>query len=147
MQKKLLILDLDETLVFATERLYQSGTFGGQYFVYKRPGLDRFIEFSAFQSYSLDLVRFEVAGIDPSIFQHPNNSNLCGHGNILGKPSRIGNIYWIKDLKKPELAIASNILVIDDSRRSERSYGNHIVIPSKGTRQTTSLVLQRIYWG
>ena len=47
MLKKLLILDLDESLVFATKvKMPQAEDFRvGQYFVYKRPGLDAFIAF------------------------------------------------------------------------------------------------------
>jgi len=47
MQKTLLTLDLDETVVFATEqKLAREEDFRvAQYFVYKRPGLDRFVTF------------------------------------------------------------------------------------------------------
>ncbi|MBX7172829.1 MAG: HAD family hydrolase [Pyrinomonadaceae bacterium] len=46
-EKKLLILDLDETLVYATEeKLERQEDFTvGEYFVYKRPHLQEFIEF------------------------------------------------------------------------------------------------------
>ena len=48
MNKKLLILDLDETLIFATEQvLGRSENFRvPPYFVYKRPGVDRFTAFA-----------------------------------------------------------------------------------------------------
>ena len=46
-EKKLLILDLDETLIFATEnKSEREADFTvGQYFVYQRPFLNEFIEF------------------------------------------------------------------------------------------------------
>jgi RNA polymerase II subunit A small phosphatase-like protein len=46
-ERKLLVLDLDETLVFATEeKLEREADFMvGQYFVYRRPFLDEFLEF------------------------------------------------------------------------------------------------------
>ena len=46
-EKKLLILDLDETLIYATEeRLEREADFCAcQYFVYKRPFLEAFLEF------------------------------------------------------------------------------------------------------
>lgn len=45
--QKLLILDLDETLIYATEeKLEREADFVvGQYFVYRRPFLDEFLEF------------------------------------------------------------------------------------------------------
>jgi len=45
--KKLLILDLDETLIYATEEKLEreSDFIVGQYFVYRRPFLDEFLEF------------------------------------------------------------------------------------------------------
>ena len=46
-ERKLLILDLDETLIYATEEnLERAPNFSvGQYFVHKRPFLDEFLEF------------------------------------------------------------------------------------------------------
>ncbi len=46
-EKKLLILDLDETLIFATEEKLgrQADFLVGQYFVYQRPFLESFLEF------------------------------------------------------------------------------------------------------
>ncbi len=47
LEKKLLILDLDETLIYATqEKLGREADFTvGQYFVYQRPFLNEFIDF------------------------------------------------------------------------------------------------------
>lgn len=46
-ERKLLILDLDETLIYATEEKSEreADFIVGQYFVYKRPFLDGFLEF------------------------------------------------------------------------------------------------------
>jgi len=54
-ERKLLILDLDETLIYATEKKpeREADFIVGQYFVYKRPFLEPFLEFC--------FERFEVA--------------------------------------------------------------------------------------
>ena len=46
-ERKLLILDLDETLIYATEeKLEREPDFiVGQYFIYKRPFVSEFLEF------------------------------------------------------------------------------------------------------
>lgn len=76
-EKKLLILDLDETLVYATEeKLERQEDFTiGEYIVYKRPYLQEFIAFclenfdvavwtSSTQNYAIKIVE--------EIFQNPN---------------------------------------------------------------------------
>jgi TFIIF-interacting CTD phosphatase-like protein len=77
-EKKLLILDLDETLIYSTEmKLKRSQDFVvGQYLVYKRPFLHEFIEFcienfnvavwtSSTSSYAVEIVA--------NIFQNPSD--------------------------------------------------------------------------
>jgi TFIIF-interacting CTD phosphatase-like protein len=76
-EKKLLILDLDETLIYATEEVLerQEDFMVGPYFVYKRPFLQEFIEFcrenfdiavwtSSTQNYAVEIVN--------EIFPNPN---------------------------------------------------------------------------
>jgi len=137
---KLLILDLDETLVFASEtRLaYPEDFLVGKYLVYKRPGLDRFIE--------LALEHFKVAvwtasgsdyadAVIRQTFRDPNRLEFAWSRNRCTWKSdpelRAG--YWIKDLKKVVRRGHSlnGILVVDDSpRKLERSYGNYIRVLS-----------------
>jgi len=47
MKDKLIILDLDETLIFSTSTKlsFQEDYLVGEYFVYKRPDLENFIKF------------------------------------------------------------------------------------------------------
>ena len=46
-ERKLLILDLDETLIYATEEKleHESDFIVGQYFVYQRPFIESFLDF------------------------------------------------------------------------------------------------------
>lgn len=143
MNSKLLILDIDETLVFATEEtLSGAGGFRvGTYFVYKRPGLDSFIEFS--------LNHFKVAvwtssgsnyakEVIKGILRHPEKLQFVWARERCTRRSdpELGASYWIKDLKKVRRIgyRLESVLVIDDSpEKLERSYGNHIrVTPFEG---------------
>jgi len=140
---KLLILDLDETLVFASEaRLACDEDFlVGEYFVYKRPGLDRFIEF-AFQHFKVAV--WTASGSDyadavvAEIFRDPKRLEFAWSRQRCTWKSdpELGAGYWIKDLKKVvRIGHSLNgILVVDDSpRKLERSYGNYIrVLPFAG---------------
>jgi RNA polymerase II subunit A small phosphatase-like protein len=138
MTTKLLILDLDETLVFATERrLALIADFQvGSYFVYQRPVLKSFIEFvfvhfkvavwtSSGSSYAKEIVRaiFE----DPEKLQFVWTRQRCTWR--LDPDSREG--HWIKDLRKVRRLGFSleNIVVIDDSpEKLRRQYGNTIYV-------------------
>jgi TFIIF-interacting CTD phosphatase-like protein len=143
MRKKLLILDLDETVVFATEqKLARDEDFRvAEYFVYKRPGLDRFISF-AFEHFNLavwtasgsayaDAVINRVFGGVEQL-EFARSRQRCTwrtHPEL-----RIG--YWIKDLKKVRRLghPPNNVVIVDDSsRKLERSYGNHVpMLPFHG---------------
>ncbi|MBZ5536732.1 MAG: HAD family hydrolase [Acidobacteriia bacterium] len=138
MHTKLLILDLDETLVFASEeKLARTEDFQvAPYFVYKRPGVERFIEFA--------FTHFEVAVWTSSssnyakelidqIFQQPDRLQFVWARERCTRKSdpESGTSYWIKDLKKVRRLGRSleGVLVVDDSPgKLERSYGNHIHI-------------------
>jgi TFIIF-interacting CTD phosphatase-like protein len=138
MQTKLLILDLDETLVFATEeKLSGVEDFRvGEYFVYKRPGLDRFITFAfahfrvaVWTSSGADYAKQAISRVFPDFerLEFAWTKERC----TLRHDSELQTRYWIKDLKKVRRLGHSleNILVVDDSpRKLERNYGNHICI-------------------
>ena len=143
MINRLLILDLDETLVFATEeKLARGEDFRvGPYFVYKRPGLDSFIEF-AFNHFNVALwtssSRNYASGAISAIFQDAERLEFAWTRERCARKSdpETGTSYWIKDLKKVRRLGWSleGVAVIDDSpEKLERSYGNHIgVAPFEG---------------
>jgi carboxy-terminal domain RNA polymerase II polypeptide A small phosphatase len=135
---KLLILDIDETLVFATptplDREPDFRVF--EYSVYQRPGLEDFLEF-AFKEFSVGIwtssgehYAREVAAkmIRPSqklaLFWW---SSRCTRRRNL----ETDELYWVKDLKKVKRLgyRLEHVIVVDDSpEKLERSYGNHIQI-------------------
>jgi RNA polymerase II subunit A small phosphatase-like protein len=135
---QLLILDLDETLVFAREtKLPHAEDFRvGEFFVYRRPGLDRFIE-CIFQHFKVavwtasnanyaDAVIKQVF-VEPQRLEFAWSRQRCTWKSDL----EMGTGYWIKDLKKVRKLGHSvkTILVVDDTpRKLERSYGNYIRI-------------------
>ena len=143
MRKKLLILDLDETLVFATEaKLPRAEDFRtGQYFVYKRPDLDRFIGF-CFENFQVAVWTSSGSKyaneVICRIFQHPEQLEFVWARERCTWRSHpeSGTSYWIKDLKKVRRLgyRLESVLMIDDSpEKLERSYGNHIrTIPFEG---------------
>ena len=138
MERKLLILDLDETVVFATEQgLARQEDFRvAEYFVYKRPGLDRFIAFvfehfrvavwTASGSAYADAVTEQIfGGIGQLEFAW--NRQRC----TWRTDSESSDSYWVKDLKKVRRLghSLSNVVVVDDTaRKLERSYGNHVPV-------------------
>ena len=146
----LLILDLDETLVFATEeKLAQPEDFrAGGYFVYKRPGLDRFIQFgfhhfkvavwtSSGSDYANEMIR--------RLFVHAEQLEFAWTQQrcTWAVDSELGSGYWVKDLKKVRRLghSVTTIIVVDDSpRKLERNYGNYIpVAPFVGDPADTEL--------
>lgn len=138
MDAKLLILDLDETLLFATEaKLGRTEDFRViDYFVYKRPNLDRFVEF-AFRHFRVAVWTSSDPDYAQEVIQqifHPSEQlefvwarERC----TLRFDLESRRYYWIKDLKKVRRLgqPLESVLVIDDSpEKLERSYGNYIRI-------------------
>jgi TFIIF-interacting CTD phosphatase-like protein len=152
MQKeKLLILDLDETLIHASENLLgRSADFEvGRFYVYKRPHVDQFLETC--------LSWFDVAvwtssspvyarGIVRNLFPDPSHLSFVWASN---RCSRIYNVetcehYWRKNLKKVRrkgYAKEAVIAVDDTPQKWEQSYGNLIrVSPFEGDPTDYELV-------
>ena len=140
---KLVILDLDETLVFASEtKLERVEDFRvDEYFVYKRPGLDKFVDVilqhfkvAVWTSSSSDYAQAVIREIFPSPerLEFVWARQRCTWRLNLEQ----GAGYWIKDLKKVARMGHSlkRVLVVDDSpTKLERSYGNYIrVLPFVG---------------
>ena len=149
-QKILLILDLDETLIYSTEStLAGSEDFKvDEYFVYKRPGLDKFLDFispiydvaiwtSSSEDYAQEVVK--------NIF--PQNYPLKF---IYGRTKCTLTFLWdqneyiyaknLSKLKRKKYSL-EKILIIDDSpEKLKRNYGNHIrVEPFVGSNDDIEL--------
>ena len=148
--KILLVLDLDETLIYSTEsKLAGLEDFiVDKYFVYKRPGLDKFLDFispiydvaiwtSSSEDYAQEVVN--------KIF--PQNYPLKF---IYGRTKCTLTFLWdqneyvyaknLSKLKKKSYSI-EKILIIDDSpEKLRRNYGNHLrVNPFVGSNDDIEL--------
>lgn len=133
-EKKLLILDLDETLVYATEEVLErpQDFIVGEYFVYKRPFLNEFIEFC--------LKNFEVAvwtssthnyatKIVEEIFPDPNELKFfwsrwrC----TIRFDEELQETYFEKmmsKIRKRNFDLAKVIVIDDSPEKWRNSYGN-----------------------
>lgn len=152
MKDKLIILDLDETLIFSSlEKLSIKEDFMvGNYFVYKRPGIDVFLNF----------VRdnFQIAIWTSSTFDYAESIvnhlfvNQSFPKFVWARERCVSKIdiesrkqYWIKDLKKVKRLgfDLEKVLVIDDSvEKLQRNYGNHVpVIPFFGDPEDDELLM------
>lgn len=152
LKKILLILDLDETLVCSTESKlsYPEDFIVGEYFVYKRPGLAKFLDFvstyfdvaiwtSSTEDYAQEIVKNII----------PENYSL----NFIYGRTKCTLTYlfehyeyvYIKNLSKLKRLNYSleRILIIDDSpEKIRKNYGNHIcVAPFTGSKEDQELFL------
>jgi len=138
MNEKLLILDLDETLIYATEQkleIIESFLFD-KYYIYKRPLLDRFllemsahfllgIWSSADDNYVLEIVK----KIKPESikFQIVWGRSRCS----LKRNYSLDNYYYEKRLNKiKKLGFKlEDIIIVDDSpEKTVNNYGNAVYI-------------------
>jgi len=138
MDQKLLILDLDETLIFSSEEpLDRPEDFKvGEYYTYKRPGVDVFLEFvfshfnvAVWTSSEANYARQAVASLFPAVerLRFIWTRDRC----TVRTDQETREFYWVKDLKKAKRAgfPLEQILVIDDSpEKLQRNYGNYIRI-------------------
>jgi RNA polymerase II subunit A small phosphatase-like protein len=136
--QKLLILDLDETLIFSSEvPLDRSADLRlGDYYTYKRPGLDCFLEFAflhfnvaVWTSSEADYARLAIDSLFPVVerLRFIWTRDRC----TLRTDQETRQTYWVKDLRKVKRAgfPLDQILVVDDSpEKLERNYGNYIRI-------------------
>jgi len=156
MKDKLLILDLDETLIFSTiiKQPFKEDFIVEKYFVYKRPGLKEFINFASnnfelavWSSSTSDYAQIIVNNIfdSPEILKF-----IWAREKCISKMDLESHMYyWIKDLKKiKKFAFdLEKVLVIDDSpEKLIRNYGNHIpVSPFNGDPKDDELFKLIIY--
>ncbi len=152
MTEKLLILDLDETLILGTETsLDRPADFvvDGEFHVYKRPGIDEFLAFcrrtfrvavwtSATADYALPIVTRLFAGMDWLDFCWCRDR--CTRRIDRSEPT---DFVWLKNLKKVRRRgfLIEQILAIDDTPECyARNYGNHIhVQPFAGNQADREL--------
>jgi len=154
--KKLLILDIDETLIYATEASLprQADFLVGQYHIYKRPFLDVFLK------NCLDW--FEVAvwttstpsyanAIVPAIFENPKSLSFVWASD---RCTVAYDIEWfeyyhrknIKKVKRKGYRLESIIAVDDTPQKWERSYGNLVRInPFEGEETDDELKYLLLY--
>lgn len=134
---KLLILDLDETLIFATETRLDSteGLSFSKYFIYLRPGLDDFISFAT-RTFRVAVWSSSASDYADAIVRRIFNDRplefvWTRERCTLRVDPDLVTRYWVKDLKKVRRRGYSieDILVVDDTAsKLERNYGNHIRI-------------------
>ncbi|WP_292466499.1 HAD family hydrolase [Methanolobus sp.] len=161
MDDKLLILDLDETLIHsrATRLAYQHDFQCSDYYVYKRPYLDEFLSFiaSSFEiaiwtSANSEYAKCIISNIFPAnypitfIWSRERCTPLYFHpSESIDMDSHI----YIKDLKKIKNRgyDLTRVLVIDDSpKQLQRSYGNLVPVnPFLGDRDDDDLELLKTY--
>jgi TFIIF-interacting CTD phosphatase-like protein len=138
MVTKLLILDLDETLIFATERrLSRIEDFRvGSYLVYQRPDLRSFIDFvfdyfkvavwtSSGSGYAHEVVRSSF--VCPEKLQFVWTRERC----TWQFDPDLGGGHWNKDLRKVRRLgfFLESMVIIDDSpEKLKRHYGNTICV-------------------
>ena len=154
--KKLLILDIDETLIYATEASLprQADFLVGQYHIYKRPFLNVFLK------NCLDW--FEVAvwttstpsyasAIVSAIFENPKTLSFVWASD---RCTVAYDIEWfeyynrknIKKVKRKGYRLESIIAVDDTPQKWERSYGNLVrVNPFEGEETDDELKYLLLY--
>ena len=138
MNRLLLILYLDETLIFATERaLNRTSDFRvGPYHVYRRPCLDEFLQVCA-THFDLAVWTSASAGYAKEVIAHifPADLRLVfiwSRDRCVPKVSPDQQIVdWLKDLKKVKRrgnALERVLMVDDSSEKLARNYGNHVPV-------------------
>ncbi len=160
MEKPLLILDVDETLLHATEEMlqYPPDFRLQQYYVYKRPGLHEFLgnassdyRLAIWSSASEDYVEqcVENLGVLSFRFEFVWSRSRCTRK----MDHHTHEEHYLKDLKKVKRRgyLLDRMLIVDDTRHKvSRQYGNAVYIkPFEGETEDRELVyllkyLQRI---
>ena len=154
--KKLLILDLDETLIYATEVSLprQADFLVEPYYIYKRPFLDVFLKncldwfevavwTSSTPSYAMEILSF--------IFESPKNLSFMWASD---RCTVAYDLEWfeyynrknIKKVKRKGYRLESIIAVDDTPQKWERSYGNLVrVNPFEGDETDDELKYLLLY--
>lgn len=151
----LLILDIDETLVHATEApldIPHDFSFS-RYFVYKRPHLDEFIDF-CMDRFDVALWTSSTAGyaaiMADELFKNKHLQFVWSRKRCTQRINNEDKCYiWLKKLSKvKKLGFRlEKILVVDDSpEKHEKNYGNLIQVrPFTGNLADTELLVLMQY--
>jgi RNA polymerase II subunit A small phosphatase-like protein len=159
MDRTLLIMDIDETLVYATEERGDADPDFQifDYCVYKRPYLDEFLDrlfdwfdvavwTSSGSSYAAELVARLFT--DPDRLQFVWDERRC----TVRRDLAMARYYTLKDLKKVKRRGYSleRVLMVDNTpRKLSRHYGNHLLLaPFEGdpTDRNLRAVLPYLEW-
>ncbi len=156
MDKPLLILDLDETLIFASEqRLKRNADFVcGMYSVYCRPYLNEFFQeiktafrFGVWTSSTEDYMECVIENIIPEKIKLEFAFSRKRCTRVID--SITGEMIWVKDLKKIKKKgyTLDRVIVVDDTASNlERNYGNLLLIsPWDGSEKDDELKYLSIY--
>ena len=161
-ERKLLILDLDETLIHASQvPLDRDCDFTIEdFYVYKRPYLREFIEAvnsfyqiaiwsSGVEYYVLGIVAQLAEEIDPLKFNRLAFLWARSHCNAMSSDAAKDG-YFLKDLEKVEEAgyeLDNVVIVEDETRKVHRHYDNAIFIaPFRGDTADSDLKKLAIYF-
>lgn len=137
MEKKLLVLDLDETLVHATDKRLAHGEsfLIHNFFVYKRPYLDWFMK-EMLNDYTVAI--WSAAGHDyvhSVVYQFFQRDSLefvwTSQHCTLSKNVNTGEYDIIKNLRKLKTRgypLESIVVVDDSSAKHRRNYGNLVTV-------------------
>lgn len=159
--KKLLILDLDETLIHgAKEKLdYEPACIAAWCFLYKRPFVEEFMHFckehfkvAIWTTASSDHAEMALSEIcDPDYpFEFIWTSNRCTQArDRIGMDDYGSSYHWVKDLKKVKrlgFNLDQTIMVDDTPSMLERQYGNLVQVKRfKGEPEDSELLSLMAY--
>lgn len=150
--RPLLILDLDETLIFGTrERLARPAeAFFDPYSIHHRPGLAQFLarvrtvyQLAAWTSATQDYATFVVGSVFPKDLEL---TFVWSRGRCTWRRcTETAEEYWLKNLVKVKrlgFDLDRVLMVDDEPRKLERNYGNLITIrPWTGAPEDRELPL------
>ena len=156
LHKILLVLDLDETLIYSrkSKLSYSEDFVVGDYFVYKRPGLEKFLDSiqkifdvaiwtSSTEDYAEDVIKNIIP--ENYILKFIYGRTKC----TLTFLSDYNEYVYSKNLSKLKRKNYSleRILIIDDSpEKVRRNYGNYIrVTPFRGSKEDDELFILAKY--
>jgi TFIIF-interacting CTD phosphatase-like protein len=154
--RKLLILDLDETLVYGTTKplARREDFLVSEYYIYKRPGLEEFLKF-CLEHFDTAIwtsaSRLYAEGIVKALFPEPDKLKFIWSRERCSYKydHEMRESHWIKNLKKVKklgYELGQIIMVDDTAEKMVRNYGNHILVsPYTGSEDDNELALLQKY--
>lgn len=137
MSPPLLLLDLDETLIYGSERELDRGAdfVCGTYFIHKRPHVGEFVRRCA-EAYRLAVwtsaTSGYAAGVASQLFGDVPAAFVWARDRCTSRyDPETRERTWVKDLKKVKRAgydLARVLIVDDTAQKLERNYGNLVPV-------------------